>query len=47
LAQLILRRPLIEAATYELLVDGTWVEPRVTKVDHNSPAASPKPKEPK
>jgi uncharacterized protein YhdP len=47
LAQLILRRPLIEAATYELLVDGTWVEPRVTKVDHNGPNAPPKPKEPK
>ena len=43
LAQLILRKPLIEAATYELLVDGTWVDPRVTKVDrkkHPTPAAS-------
>ena len=43
LAQLILRKPLIEAATYELLVDGTWVDPRVTKVDrrnHPTPATS-------
>ncbi|MEO7108541.1 MAG: AsmA-like C-terminal region-containing protein, partial [Rhodoferax sp.] len=39
LAQLILRKPLIEAATSELLIDGTWVDPRVTKVDHkNHPA---------
>lgn len=46
LAQLILRKPLIEAATFELLVDGTWLDPRVTKVDHKNhpvpaaPAAS-------
>lgn len=33
LAQVILRRPLIEANTQELLVDGTWSEPRVTKVE--------------
>jgi uncharacterized protein YhdP len=32
LAQIILRRPLIEAATQEFFVDGTWLEPRVTKV---------------
>ena len=43
LAQLILRKPLIEAATFELLVDGTWLDPRVTKVDRRNnplPAAS-------
>ena len=41
LAQLILRKPLIEAATFELLVDGTWLDPRVTRVDHkNTPAPS-------
>ena len=34
LAQWILRKPLMEAATQEFLVDGTWVDPRVTKVDH-------------
>lgn len=42
LAQLILRRPLMEAATQEFLIDGTWVDPRVTKVEHKSapPATS-------
>ena len=34
LAQVILRRPLIEAATQEFQIDGTWVDPRVTRVDH-------------
>ena len=33
LAQLVLRKPLIEAATQEFLIDGTWVDPRVTKVE--------------
>ena len=44
LAQLILRKPLIDAATQEFLVDGTWVDPRVTKVEHqsvNTPATTP------
>jgi uncharacterized protein (TIGR02099 family) len=36
LAQLILRKPLIEAATQEFLIDGTWVDPRVTKVDRKT-----------
>jgi uncharacterized protein (TIGR02099 family) len=36
LAQLILRSPLIEAATQEFFVDGTWVDPRVTKVEHKA-----------
>ncbi|MDE2417108.1 MAG: TIGR02099 family protein [Burkholderiales bacterium] len=36
LAQAILRRPLIEANTQEFLVDGTWVDPRVTRVEHKS-----------
>ena len=44
LAQVILRRPLIEAATQEFFIDGTWVEPRVTKVErHKAPASSPAP----
>ncbi|MBI2747889.1 MAG: TIGR02099 family protein [Burkholderiales bacterium] len=49
LAQLILRRPLMEAATQELLIDGTWVDPRVTKVEHKSaPVPAPaKPQESK
>lgn len=46
LAQLILRRPLMEAATQEFLVDGTWVDPRVTKVEHKT-APAPVPAKPK
>jgi uncharacterized protein YhdP len=43
LAQLILRRPLIEASTQELYIDGTWLEPRVTKVERGfSPPAPAK-----
>ena len=36
LAQVFLRGPLIEAATQELHIDGTWSEPRVTKVSRRS-----------
>jgi uncharacterized protein (TIGR02099 family) len=36
LAQLILRRPLIETATQEFHVDGTWLDPRVTRVTRKS-----------
>jgi uncharacterized protein YhdP len=36
LAQLILRRPLLDAVTKEFVVDGTWVDPRVTEVPHRS-----------
>lgn len=36
LAQVILRRPLIEAATQEFMVDGTWEDPKVTKVDRKT-----------
>ena len=38
LAQLLLRQPLIAASTQELYIDGTWLEPRVTKVDRRAPA---------
>ncbi len=42
LANVILRRPLIEANTQEFLIDGTWVDPRVTRVEHKSePATAP------
>jgi len=37
LAQLVLRQPLIAAGTQELFIDGTWLEPRVTKVDRRAP----------
>ena len=43
LAQLILRRPLMEAATQEFLIDGTWVDPRVTRVEHKSATPPPAP----
>ena len=33
LAQWVLRKPLMEAATQEFVIDGTWVDPRVTKVE--------------
>ena len=46
LAQLILRRPLLDAVTKEFLVDGTWVDPRVTEVPHK-PATVPVPAKPK
>jgi uncharacterized protein (TIGR02099 family) len=36
LAQVILRRPLIDANTQEFLITGTWVDPRVTKVDRKA-----------
>ena len=39
LAQLILRRPLLDAVTKEFVVDGTWIEPRVTEVPHKSGVA--------
>jgi uncharacterized protein (TIGR02099 family) len=33
LAQLILSKPLVRAGTSEFFIDGTWTNPRVTKVD--------------
>ncbi len=36
LAQLFLRRPLIEAATQEFHIDGSWADPKITKVEHRS-----------
>ncbi len=36
LAQLILRRPLIETATQEFRIDGTWIDPRVARVTRKS-----------
>jgi uncharacterized protein (TIGR02099 family) len=45
LAQFVLRGPLMETATQEFRVDGTWVDPRVTKVPHKSPATADKKQE--
>jgi uncharacterized protein YhdP len=36
LAQMFLRQPLIRAATQELHIDGTWAEPRVTKIERQA-----------
>jgi uncharacterized protein YhdP len=43
LAQLLLRRPLNEAATQELHIDGSWADPKITKVEHKAVAADKKP----
>ena len=40
LAQMFLRKPLIEANTQELLIDGTWTDYKVTKVEHKPAAAA-------
>ncbi|MDW5441051.1 YhdP family protein [Polaromonas sp. SM01] len=34
LAQYFLRRPLMQATTQEFHIDGTWANPKITKVDH-------------
>ena len=36
LAQMFLRQPLIRAATQEFQVDGTWSDPRVTRINRNA-----------
>ena len=41
LANLLLRGPLVNANTQEFLIDGTWVDPRVTKVERNAEPAVP------
>ncbi|WP_283957572.1 YhdP family protein [Ramlibacter sp. 2FC] len=46
LAQLFLRRPLVQAATQEFHIDGTWTDPRVTKVAPKPPAGETKPGNP-
>jgi len=45
LAQLFLRKPLMEAATQEFHIDGTWTDPRIVRQTHNprdnGPASAP------
>jgi uncharacterized protein (TIGR02099 family) len=36
LAQMFLRRPLMEAATQEFHIDGAWSEPKITKIDRRA-----------
>ena len=38
LAQIFLRRPLIEAATQEFQIDGAWADPKITKIDRRARA---------
>ncbi len=46
LAQMFLRKPLMEAATQELHIDGTWTDYKVTKVEHKDRPANPTPEKP-
>ena len=39
LAQVFLRGPLIQAATQEFRIDGTWSEPRVERIQRRKSAA--------
>ena len=43
LAQLFLRRPLIQAATQEFHIDGSWADPKMTKVERKPAPADGKP----
>ncbi|MEI8028567.1 MAG: YhdP family protein [Comamonadaceae bacterium] len=43
LAQLFLRRPLIEAATQEFHIDGSWADPKISKVGRKTEAGDSKP----
>jgi len=36
LAQWFLRRPLIEAATQEFHIDGSWADPKIVRVEHSA-----------
>ena len=39
LAQMFLRKPLMEAATQEFHIDGTWSDPKITKIDRRARAS--------
>jgi uncharacterized protein YhdP len=39
LAQWVLRRPLMEAATQQFHIDGTWSEPRIERVARSAASA--------
>ena len=41
LAQMFLRRPLMEAATQEFQIDGSWYDPIITKIDRKARARPP------
>ena len=37
IAQLVLKQPLLRVNTQEFLIDGTWADPKVTKVNGSTP----------
>jgi uncharacterized protein YhdP len=37
IAQLVLRRPLMRVNSQEFTIDGTWADPKVTKLNGTSP----------
>jgi uncharacterized protein YhdP len=37
LAQMFLRRPLMESATQEFHIDGSWADPKITKITRSPP----------
>jgi uncharacterized protein YhdP len=41
LAQLILRRPFIEAITQEFQIEGSWTDPKINKIDRKTKAVKP------
>ncbi len=43
LAQLFLRRPMIEAATQEFHIDGSWADPKIARVEHRTVSGDNKP----
>ena len=43
LANLLLRGPLVQANTQEFLLDGSWLDPHVTKIDRKPDAPVPSP----
>lgn len=43
LAQMFFRKPLMEAATQEFHIDGSWSDPRITKVDRKAQAGGAPP----
>jgi uncharacterized protein YhdP len=40
LAQYVLRRPLMDAATQEFHIDGTWIDPKIVKVERKAGAST-------
>ncbi|MGA0572133.1 YhdP family protein [Variovorax sp. VNK109] len=45
LAQWVLRRPLIQATTQEFHIDGTWTDPRITRIEKKGLPATTEPRQ--